>query len=238
MSMNAKDIPIAGAYERPAPVDPGTYPARVVHVVTLGVQPQRAFKGEEKPPTLELLVTYELLDEFMKDDEGNDDKERPRWITEIFPFRNLTSEKAKSTARYFALDPKVVHKGDWSKLVNTPCMVTIVVEEGKGANVGKMYENVDNVAPMRQKEMDKAPPLINEPVVVDFYDPDKDAVAKLPLWIRKRMAIAVDYEGSDVEEIIKALGDEPHKKVDNKKEDRKALQGAKEEVDDDSEIPW
>jgi hypothetical protein len=205
MTLNAKDIPISGTFERPPSVDPGTYPARIVTIATLGLQPQRPYKGEEKPPALMLLVTYELLDEFMKDEDGNDLTDKPRWITETFPFKNLGSERAKSTARYLALDPKAQHKGDWSKLISTPCMVTIVVEEGKGANAGKFYENVDNVAPMRAKEAEKAPELVNAPVVVDFYDPDEEALAKLPKWILKKMATALDYEGSDLETIASKL---------------------------------
>lgn len=232
MTLNAKDIPISGGYERPAPVDPGTYPARVVTIATLGTQPQRPFKGEDKPPSLEILVTYELLDEFMKDKDGEDDPTKPRWITETFPFRNLTSERAKSTARYFALDPKALHKGDWSKLINTPCMVTIVVEEGKGANAGKFYENVDNVSPMREKEAAKAPELVNDPVVVDFYDPTEQSVSQLPAWIRKKMSQAVDYEGSKIEKLIEAIGDTP------KGEAPKGKMVTDDDKDVDDEIPW
>jgi hypothetical protein len=217
MSLNANNIPVAGGnFERPEPLTPGSYPARVVTIATLGVQPSRPYKGEEKPPVLNILVTYELLDEFLKDEDGNDDLTKPRWLTETFPFYNLSSERAKSTTRYFALDPKGVHKGDWSKLINTPCMVNIVVEEGKGANAGKMYENVDSVAPMRDKDAAKAEPLVNEPVVVDFYAPDPDEVAKLSPWIRKKMALAVDYEGSKIAAIIDKLGDEPKKKPESK----------------------
>jgi len=235
MSLNAHNLPIPGGnFERPEPLEPGTYPARVVTIATLGVQPSRPYRGEEKPPVLNILVTYELLDEFMKDEDGNDIPEKPRWLTETFPFYNLSSERAKSTARYFALDPKGVHKGDWSKLINTPCMVNVVVEEGKGANAGKMFENVDSVATMRDKDAGKAPPLVNDAVVVDFYDPDAEQVAKLPLWIRKKMANAVDYDGSKVAKIIEALGDEPHVKSTPKKE--LPINNDSEEVDD--EIPW
>lgn len=230
--MNARDIPVSGKYERPAPVDPGTYPARVVQIASLGVQPQRPYLGEEKPPSLEILVTYELLDEFMKDKDGEDDPTKPRWITETFPFRNLTSERAKSTARYFALDPKAVHKGDWSKLINTPCMVTIVVEEGKGANVGKFYENVDNVSPMREKEAAKAPELVNDPIVVDFYEPVEQFVSQLPAWIRKKMSQAVDYEGSKIEKIIEAIGDAP------KGEAPRDKMVANDDKDVEDTIPW
>jgi hypothetical protein len=236
MTLNAKDIPIPTTFERPAPVDPGTYPARVVTIATLGLQPQRPYKGEEKPPALMLLVTYELLDEFMKDEDGNDLTDKPRWITETFPFKNLGSERAKSTARYLALDPKAQYKGDWSKLINTPCMVTIVVEEGKGANAGKFYENVDNVAPMRAKEAEKAPELVNPAVVVDFYDPDEEALAKLPKWILKKMATSLDYEGSDLETIASKLIDaEPAPKKEAPKE-KKAMVADNSDVED--EVEW
>jgi hypothetical protein len=183
-----------------------------------------------------LLVTYELLDEFMKDEDGNDLPDKPRWITETFPFKNLGSERAKSTARYLALDPKAQHKGDWSKLITTPCVVTIVVEEGKGANAGKFYENVDNVAPMRAKEAEKAPELVNGPVVVDFYSPEEQALAKLPKWILKRMATSLDYEGSEIEVIASKLIDaEPVAKAAPPKE-KKAMVADNSDVDDS--IEW
>lgn len=207
MSLNAKDIPTNSNYERPDPIDPGTYPARVVTIATLGIQPQRPFKGEDKAPILELMVTYELLDEFMKDEDGNDILDKPRWITETFPFHNLEADRAKSTKRYFALDPASNAGGDWSQLIETPCMVTVVVEEGKGKNAGKFYENVSTVSSMRPKEAAKAGPLVNNPVVFDFYEPDEGALKSLPNWIKKKMAGAVDYEGSDVSKMIRDIGD-------------------------------
>jgi len=228
VGLNAKQLPSGGGdFKRPDPMEAGTYPARTVLIATLGVQPQRPYQGEDKPPKLELLVTYEMLDEFMKDDDGNDLKDKPRWLTETFPFNNLEQEKAKSTKRYFALDPKGEVDGDWSLLDNIPCMVTVVVNEGKGKNAGKFYEQVSNVSAMRPKEADKAPPLVNAPVVFDFYHPDKEAYDALPNWIKNKMTEAVDYEGSAVA-AFGPVEDGP----------RKAPAIAAKDEPADDEIPW
>lgn len=230
VGLNAKEIPSGGDFKRPDPVDAGTYPARTVLIATLGTQPQRPYQGEEKPPKLELMVTYELLDEFMKDEDGEDLKDKPRWISETFPFNNLDADKAKSTKRYFALDPKGEADGNWDQLINVPCMVTVVVVEGKAKNAGKFYENISGVSAMRPKEAAKAGPLVNPPVVFDFYHPDRAAYDALPNWIKKKMTEAVDYEGSTV-----ASFGGPDKE-DNKTP--KGRENKKPDVETEDEIPW
>ena len=125
MALNASKI--KGNGPKVPDLDPGTYPARVVQVLSLGLQNQRPYKGEEKPPAHELYVVYELSDEFLKDADGNDDPNKPRWISEKFPLYNLKSEKAKSTKRYFSLDPENKFSGDWSKVVGTPVNITIAI---------------------------------------------------------------------------------------------------------------
>jgi len=108
------------------PLEPGTYPARVVQIIACGLQEQRPYKGEPKPPVQELHVTYEFLDEFLKDEDGNEIEDKPRWLSETFGFHSLDSDLAKSTKRYFALDPEKEYGGDWSQLLGAPCMVTII----------------------------------------------------------------------------------------------------------------
>ena len=197
MSLNAKKIPSNNTGgNRPDPLEPGTYPARLVQILTLGVQKQRPYKGEEKPPVLELMLTYEMLDEFMKNEDGEDLEDKPRWLSETFAFHNLSAELAKSTKRYYALDANGEHDGDWSKLIGAPCMVTVTQSEGKGANVGRIYENVASVSAMRPKEASKAPELVNPPKVFDFYDPDMEIFGALPEWLQNKMKDALDFEGS------------------------------------------
>lgn len=232
--LNAKDIPSnnTGGGNRPDPLDAGTYPARLVQIITMGIQKQRPYKGDEKPPVLELMLTYEFLDEFLKDEDGNDIEDKPRWLSETIPFHNLNAELAKSSKRYYALDANVEHDGDWSKLIAAPCMVTVVQAEGKGKNAGKVYENIASVSSMRPKEAAKAPDLVNPPKVFDFYSPDMDVYNTLPQWIQDKMKDAVDFDGSALEEALEREaidGPAPEKK---EKKTRKVVQEEPTETED------
>jgi len=128
MALNANKIPANGnnnRVEQPA-LDPGVYPARIVQILDMGLQPQRPYKGEEKAPAYELSVTYELVDAFMVDEEGNEIEDKPRWVSETFPLHNLKADLAKSTKRYKAIDPDEQFGGDWSQLLDQPINVTLV----------------------------------------------------------------------------------------------------------------
>jgi len=137
MSLNANNVkPTKSDKFKPAPpLDAGTYPARLVQVLLTGIQPGGSYKGEVKPDKLELRVTYEILDEFLKDEEGNDILDKPRWISEAFPFFSLKADLATSTKRYFAIDPDNKTGGDWATLVGSPCVVTIIQNPSKKGSI-------------------------------------------------------------------------------------------------------
>lgn len=195
MSLNANKQ--AGGGNRPEPLEAGAYPARLVWVISAGLQKQE-FMGESKPPQVQLYVTYELLDEFLQDEEGNDLPDKPRFVSENFSFYNLSSEKAKSTKRYFALDPEGVCDGDWASLVGKPCIVTLSKEEKKG----KVYNNIISVSSMRAKEAAKAPELVNEPKVFDVDEPDMEVFKSLPEWLQGVIKDNLEYEGSKLQSLI------------------------------------
>lgn len=197
--LNAREVSSVSSFKRHPAIEPGAYPGRVVMVANIGVQTQRDFKGETKPPRMELLVTYELLDEFLKDEDGNDDLEKPRWMSERFGFSNLESDRATSTKRYYALDADEVYGGDWLQLISTPCMVNVVNYTNKNKEI---RDKISNVSSMRPKEASKAPPLLNTPVTFDFYSPDLESLQALPKWVRKVISEAVNYEGSRVEALM------------------------------------
>lgn len=192
--LNAKEA--AGGGGGPKNYEPmlGTYPARLVGVVDLGLQAQRPYQGEEKPPAREVMLTFEFVDEFMLDEDGKEQLDKPRWISERMPLYNLKAERARSTQRYKALDPNEEHEGDWSKLLNTPCNVTIVQNPGKGKNVGKVYENIDSVSLMRAKDATKCPPLVNETVCYDLDNHDDDEWEKLSGWVKDIIKGRLDTE--------------------------------------------
>ena len=201
MALNAKKAPKAGGKKQPT-MEAGTYPARLVQIIDLGIQPQRPYKGEDKPPCHEIMFTYEFLDEFCKDDAGEDMEDKPRWISETFPFRNLEQDKATSTKRYYALDPDEVHEGDISKLIETPCMTTIVLNKGKGVNADKIYENISNVSTMRPKEAAKAKALVNPPKLFLLDQPDLTIFQSLPEWLQTKLKSNLEYKGSKLEKLL------------------------------------
>ena len=201
MSLKANDQVGGGSGGNIEKLEPGTYPARVVQVVDLGLQAQPPYKGEEKPPINMLGVTYEFVDEFMKDEDGNDLEDKPRHLTEMFTFHNLTSDRAKSTKRYKALDPSQTYGGDWSQLINTPCNVTIVLNPGKGKNEGKVFENIAEVTAMREKDVKRCPELVNKAIVFDLDDPSIEDFNALPEFIQRKIKSNLNYEGSKLQEL-------------------------------------
>lgn len=182
-------------------LDVGNYPGRVVQIIDLGLQPQRPYQGQDKPPAHELMLTYELVDCFMVDEAGNEVGDKPRWISETFPIRSLDQDKAKSTQRYKALDPSGVAEGDYSKLIETPVNVT-VVHGGINAKTNKPYENVGNVSTMRARDAEKCPPLQNPSKVFELDSPSLETFNSFPEWIQEKIKGNLNYKGSALEKLL------------------------------------
>ena len=190
-------------------LEPGTYPARLVSLMILGLQPQRPYKGEEKPPKVELMTTYELSDEFLLDEDGNEDETKPRWVSETFPFLPLVADRAISTQRYLALDPQKACEGDWLKLVGEAVNVSLTINKGTGKHEGKVFENISGTSVIRPKDAAKLPDLRNEPRIFDFYEPDVDVFKALPEWLQTKIKSALDYPGSKLEAALGGSQEKP-----------------------------
>jgi hypothetical protein len=149
-----------------------------------------------------LYVTYELSHVFMLDKDGKEEPERPRWISEDFPFYSLEADKAKSTLRYNAIDPKGELGGDWTRTVGMPCTVVVVNNPGKGNNVGKVFDNVGSVTPAMKIPGYVQPPLVNDPVVFDLSEPDLEVFNKLPSFLQDRIKGNLNYQGSPLQKLL------------------------------------
>ena len=202
MSLNTKNQPRSKSNY--VPMDAGAYPGRTLHIVDLGLQAQRPFKGEAKDPANEILINYELLDEFLLDEDGNEQEDKPRIISDRMPIYSLEADRAKSTKRYYALDPKGEYDGDFEKLINIPCMVTVTQSQGKGQNAGKVYNNVGDVSPMRDKDRKNAKPLVNKPLVFSLDNAIENVAVfdALPQWIQDVIKEGLNFEGSDFAEFL------------------------------------
>lgn len=212
--------------EQPA-IDAGVYPARLVQILDLGLQPQRPYQGQEKPPAPEISLTYELVDTFCVDENGNELEDKPRWISETFPLYSIDKDKAKSTKRYFALDPKGLDGGDFAAQVEKPINVTIVLNE-KGE---KVYVNVAHIAAMRERDAAKCPPLKNPPKVFDLDAPDMTIFGSLPQWLQDKIKSNLNFKGSKLEA---AIGGKPP--VEEKPQEAPEPKGADDSAEEDA--PW
>lgn len=206
MALNAAKV--SGKPSNYVPMEPGTNPARLVGVVDLGLQAQRPYQGKDKPPAREVSFTYEFTDVFMKDEDGQDQEDKPRWLSEQVPFHNLSQEKAKSTIRYKVLDPTEKFGGDWTQLIGTPVLVTVVLNPAKD-NSGKVYENIGATSPMRQKDTEKLPPLKNEPLVFDLDNPSLETWKRIPKFLQDKIRGNLEYTGSALDKLLGPQAEPP-----------------------------
>lgn len=195
MALNANKA-AGSARPRAAALEPGNYPARLVQVLDLGIQAQRPYKGEEKDPIQEIMLTYELTEEFLLNDEGEPDETKPRWLSERVPLYNLKADKAKSTKRYLALDPKQDHGGDWTELLGAACLVNIVNNERNGTT----YNNVGAIsAPIKGMAVREP---VNEPRFFDMDDPDMETFENLPDWVQGVIKESLSFPGSRLDGLL------------------------------------
>jgi hypothetical protein len=226
MALKAPKGAPKGNFIPQANIEPGTYPARLVQVIDLGLQPQKAYQGKEKPPANEIMLTYELVDTFMKDADGNELEDKPRWISETLPFYGLFADKAKSTQRYLAFDPKEDFEGDFAQLIGKPINVTVV----NNAVGEKVYDNIATISAMRPKDAEKCPELVNPSKLFDLDAPDMEVFNALPEWLREKIKSNLKFQGSPLQ---KLAGDAP---AVVKKEVVKAKEEAP--VDEDDDLPY
>lgn len=196
MALNAKTAPKTGGdFVEQDVLAPKMYPARVVQVIDLGLQPQRPYQGKDKPPAHTIQMTYELSHEFMKDENGDLIADKPRWYSEDFPFHNLEADRARSTKRYNAIDPEGTVDGDFTKLVGMPCQVMITKVPDK-KNEGKFKNYVGDVSSAIDMPGYEQPALINTPVVFSLDEPDLEVFQKLPEWLQDKIKTNLEYDGS------------------------------------------
>jgi hypothetical protein len=241
LSLNAKTKEYTNTSNKVAqpPLEAGSYPARLVQVIDLGVQEQQPYGNEPaKPPVQEIMVTYELVDAFMVDEDGNEIEDKPRWLSETFPLYNLESELAKSTKRYLAIDPTVEMDGDWTALIGRPVMVTVVQNPGKGKNKGKIFEKITGTSSVRARDAAKLPELKNPGKVFDQSDLSTVGILMtLPKWLQDKVKGGLEWEGSPMAKAVenyKGETNESAKESNTKKGSNKKAA----DVPEDDEPPF
>lgn len=213
MTLKSKNLPKSEGMSAQGPIEAGNYLARLVQVIDLGLQTQPPFKGEEKRPAHMIWLTFELVTEFCKDEDGNDIEDKPRWISEKKPFYGIEADRAVTTKWYFAMDPDCAHEGDWEELLGAACTVTVVQNPGKGKNAGKIYNNIGAITPPMKGI--PVPDLINKPVVFSLDTPDMEVFKSLPEFLQTIIKENLEFNGSDLQKMI---GETPQEEEDEQQE--------------------
>lgn len=194
MALNASKIKGGNGGSNQELIAVGNYPARVAQVLDLGLQARRPYQGKEKGPVNMLWVTYELVTEFMKDADGKELEDKPRWISEQMNLFSLDQENAISTKRISGIDAAGELNGDWGRVVGMACTVQVVhSKDGKYANIGAVSPEMKGMS---------TPELANDARVFDMDEPDLEVFNELPEFLQKKMTGNIEFKGSVLEQAI------------------------------------
>lgn len=199
MGLNANKVAAPKNNKVEQTVLSGSHGARVVQIIDLGIQDGGSYQGTAKPPVHKIQLTYELSHEFMKDEEGVEQTDQPRWINEDFAFHSLEVDLAKSTKRYKVLDPESTFGGDFTLLGGTPCTLAIITNAGKGKHQGKTFSNIANVTGPMNVPGYVQPELVHEVRVFTLDEPDMEVFGALPEWIQDKIKGNFEFKGSKLD---------------------------------------
>ena len=165
-------------------IEEGTYMARIVSIIDLGIQPQTDWQtGDATDPKPRALFTWELPTETIKiaDEDGNVEN-KPRWMSKEYTLSNY--EMSNLYKLLVALGKKDIVTLD--ELLNIECMVTI------GSTVNG---NAKIVAVVPAPKGMPVPELATEAKFFDFDSPSEELYDLQPDWIKEKIQDAVNYEG-------------------------------------------
>ena len=67
---------------------------------------------------------------------------------------------------------------------------------------GRVYENIDGISPMRERDAKKCDPLVNEMWSFDLDEPDLEVFAKLPKFLQKKITDNLEFAGSPLAKLL------------------------------------
>ena len=192
------DIPNLGA---------GEHEGRLRYVADLGMQERTPFqKGDpERAPCQQLSLGIEIVGETIE----VDGKTLPRLLwSPPFNVFNTMSGLGKELKFFKAFDSSAKEDtvADWDSVLNEPCNVTTVLNEGKGASAGRTFDNIVGIAaiPAKYKAgVEKG--IVTDGCTGDCEDDDNPAQSNmygLPDVLHSRRITSSITEVETVEEML------------------------------------
>ena len=175
-------------FVKPEPIKKGTYPARLVQMIDLGVQPQVDFSTkEEKPPASEVWITLEFP---TKKVEVNGES-RPRWVSKRMKIS--WHEKANFPKWMEVFGFKEKKTKHLSELLGNPCLAVIGITSGGNNKIDSVMEIPEGM---------NVNHLENDAKVFDFDEPDMEVFNTLPTFLQEVIKGAKNYPGSILEKLV------------------------------------
>lgn len=210
------------------------YPARLVQVIDLGLQ--QNFFDKDKT-NHQVMLTYELTTEFCLDENDEEVKDKPRWLSETINMIDLPVDmtvdeiyndqyrgKAKMVLRARAFDKKGSLDFDLSQMLGMPCALTVVTKKKKNSDELKNEVGAVN-PPMRGMQIEE---VVNEPKFFSLEEPDLEIFKSLPEWLQEKIKGNLEYNGSALQKLLAGGQSETN-------QDKPEPQ---QEEEDDDEKPW
>jgi hypothetical protein len=205
-------------------LETGTYAARIVQVIGLGVQERQPYKGEAKSPAPFIRITFELPFETIdRQLEDGSTEPQPRWLSKEMVFSGADMSTCVKWMK--KLDPSNELGGDWAKALGKELQVYVTATQGK-KDPNKWYNDVKDIMTV-PKGMD-VPPIAapEKQMVFSTRLVDANTVANfngMPKWLQEKITSAVDFPNSPLQQALQGSTPEPQ-------------QPAPEAVDSDD--PW
>jgi hypothetical protein len=182
-----------------APLEAGTYPARCVGVIDLGVQ-HSDYTGKDSE---RVRIIWELPTETTE----VDGVAKPRWMSK--PYTASLHEKASlrkdlDSWRGKPFTPEELAGFSLRNIVNAPCLLTIVHQTGTNGNT---YAKVGAISKI-MKGMEVAD-LATDPIVFDMDDLNaEDVLTQLPEWMQDEVKASITWQERQKEILPFEMDDE------------------------------
>jgi len=154
------------------PAPEGSHAARVYQLIDIGMQHSEAYGDKHQ-----IILSYELVDELMEDG-------RPFVLSKFYTLS--LHEKATLCIDLEGIAGKKMDEAtkdafDFRKVLNAPCMVSVIHEK----KTGEIKAKIKTVSAL-PKGM-KASPLKNPQVFFDLEAPDWSILEALPDWLKGKV---------------------------------------------------
>jgi hypothetical protein len=180
-------------------IEPDTYEARVTRFVFVGVQPQRAYLGQQKPDTLQAKVAFELIGETVTvtDAEGKEEQ-RPAvvfWDINVGA-AGLTRGKAFDLINAaLGAEETFDDTAKYKDVLNCPVAVTVGDYDNK--KTGNKSNCVNGVGSVSKRIKESLEDSTVDNIFFDCYEDDegmKEVFAGLGKYVQDTILKAKDGE--------------------------------------------